>query len=125
MAMKDFFYDCEKLETRTVSDGLGGYEKVFYRGIVFKGLAVRKSGSEQIVGALRGEEKDQYTFHTAKTFPIAKDDVVAFTEPGSNEERYIRITSNEIINTRESKQTDWTSYDAETFTPNKAILRGV
>lgn len=122
MAMKDMFYNVEKLEVRTVSDGLGGYEKIFYRGITFSGLAVRKTGNEQVVGALRGKENVQYTFHAPSNFPIDKDDIIAFVEPGATKERFIRISSSAIVNPTKSGQTDWKSYDAEEFVTDKQIL---
>ena len=74
MAMDDYFYLCNKLESVTVSDGLGGYKTVEYEGVEFKGLAVRKSSTEQLIGALRGQEEIQYTFHTYANVPLKKDD---------------------------------------------------
>lgn len=115
MAMDDYFYKCNKLENVTVSDGLGGYKTVEYEGIEFKGLAVRKSSTEQLIGALRGQEEIQYTFHTYANVPLKKDDKVKFMEGGVA--KYIRLTSDEIINTEQSEQTDWKSYSAESYTP--------
>ena len=115
MAMDDYFYLCNKLESVTVSDGLGGYKTVEYEGIEFKGLAVRKSSTEQLIGALRGQEEVQYTFHTYANVPLKKDDKIKFMEGGAA--RYIRLTSDEIINTEQSEQTDWKSYSAESYTP--------
>lgn len=119
MAMKDFFYKCQKLESQVVSDGLGGYETVEYLGITFDGLAVRKGASEQIVGALRGNEKTQYTFHCGDNVPLVKDSKVCFTEKG--ETKYIRLTSDAVINTDKSQNTDWKSYDAESYTPTAIV----
>ena len=99
----------------TVSDGLGGYKTVEYEGIEFKGLAVRKNSTEQLIVALRGQEEIQYTFHTYANVPLKKDDKIKFTEGG--EARYIRLTSDEIINAEQSEQTDWKSYSAESYTP--------
>ena len=115
MAMDDYFYKCNKLEGVTVSDGLGGYKNVEYEGVEFKGLAVRKSSTEQLIGALRGQEEIQYTFHTYANVPLKKDDKIKFMEGGAA--RYIRLTSDEIINTEQSEQTDWKSYSAESYTP--------
>lgn len=115
MAMDDYFYKCNKLESVTVSDGLGGYKNVEYEGVEFKGLAVRKGSSEQLIGALRGNEEVQYTFHTYANVPLKKDDKIKFMEGGAA--RYIRLTSDEIINTEQSEQTDWKSYSAESYTP--------
>ena len=115
MAMDDYFYLCNKLESVTVSDGLGGYKTVEYEGVEFKGLAVRKSSTEQLIGALRGQEEIQYTFHTYANVPLKKDDKIKFMEGGAA--RYIRLTSDEIINTEQSEQTDWKSYSAEGYTP--------
>ena len=115
MAMDDYFYLCNKLESVTVSDGLGGYKTVEYEGIEFKGLVVRKSSTEQLIGALRGQEEVQYTFHTYANVPLKKDDKIKFMEGGAA--RYIRLTSDEIINTEQSEQTDWKSYSAESYTP--------
>lgn len=115
MAMDDYFYLCNKLESVTVSDGLGGYKTVEYEGIEFKGLAVRKSSTEQLIGALRGQEEIQYTFHTYANVPLKKDDKIKFMEGGVA--KYIRLTSDEIINTEQSEQTDWKSYSAESYTP--------
>lgn len=122
MAMKDYFYDCQKLETRTVSDGLGGYETVEYLGITFKGLAVKKSTNEQLIGALRGQENLQYTFHCPSNIPLEKDNKVAFVENGVT--KYLRLTSNAIINTERSQQTDWKSYDAESYNPTTIVSGG-
>ena len=99
----------------TVSDGLGGYKTVDYEGVECKGLAVRKSSAEQLIGALRGQEEVQYTFHTYANVPLKKDDKIKFMEGGAA--RYIRLTSDEIINTEQSEQTDWKSYSAESSTP--------
>lgn len=121
MAMRDYFYNCQKLESRTVADGFGGYETVEYLGIVFKGLAVRKGASEQLVGALRGNEATQYNFHCEASIPLEKDDKICFIENG--EQIYIRLTSSAVINTALSQQTDWKSYDAERYTPT-TIVRG-
>lgn len=115
MAMDNYFYKCNKLESVTVSDGLGGYKNVEYEGVEFKGLAVRKSSTEQLIGALRGQEEVQYTFHTYANVPLKKDDKIKFMEGGAA--RYIRLTSDEIINTEQSEQTDWKSYSAESYTP--------
>lgn len=115
MAMDDYFYKCNKLESVTVSDGLGGYKTVDYEGVEFKGLAVPKSSTEQLIGALRGQEEIQYTFHTYANVPLKKDDKIKFMEGGAA--RYIRLTSDEIINTEQSEQTDWKSYSAESYTP--------
>lgn len=115
MAMDDYFYNCNKLESVTVSDGLGGFKTIEYEGVEFKGLAVRKSSTEQLIGALRGQEEIQYTFHTYANVPLKKDDKIKFTEGGAA--RYIRLTSDEIINTEQSEQTDWKSYSAESYTP--------
>lgn len=117
--MRDYFYNCQKLESRTVSDGLGGYETVEYLGITFKGLAVRKGASEQLVGALRGNEATQYNFHCEANIPLEKDDKICFTENG--EKIYIRLTSSAVINTERSTQTDWKSYDAERYTPTTIV----
>lgn len=115
MAMDDYFYACNKLESVVVSDGLGGFKTVEYDGVEFKGLAVRKSSAEQLIGALRGQEEVQYTFHTYANVPLKKDDKIKFMEGGAA--RYIRLTSDEIINTEQSEQTDWKSYSAESYTP--------
>ena len=115
MAMDDYFYQCNKLESVTISDGLGGFKTVEYEGIEFKGLAVRKSSTEQLIGALRGQEEIQYTFHTYANVPLKKDDKIKFMEGGVA--KYIRLTSDEIINTEQSEQTDWKSYSAESYTP--------
>ena len=115
MAMDDYFYKCNKLESVTVSDGLGGFKTVEYEGIEFKGLAVRKNSTEQLIGALRGQEEIQYTFHTYANVPLKKDDKIKFMEGGAA--KYIRLTSDEIINAEQSEQTDWKSYSAESYTP--------
>ena len=115
MAMDDYFYQCTKMESVTVSDGLGGYKTVDYDGVEFKGLAVKKSNSEQLIGALRGSEETQYTFHTYANVPLKKDDKVKFMEGGVP--KYIRLTSSEQLNTERSNQTDWKSYSAESYTP--------
>lgn len=119
MAMQDYFYECKKLETKTVSDGLGGFETVEYLGIAFKGLAVRKGASEQLIGALRGNENTQYNFHCVAEIPLDKDDKIAFTQNG--ETVYIRLTSSAVINTERSTQTDWKTYDAERYTPTTIV----
>ena len=113
--MDEYCYGYNKLESVTVSDGLGGFKTVEYEGIEFKGLAVRKSSAEQLIGALRGQEEVQYTFHTYANVPLKKDDKIKFMEGGAA--RYIRLTSDEIINTEQSEQTDWKSYSAESYTP--------
>ena len=115
MAMDDYFYKCNKLESVVVSDGLGGFKTVEYNGVEFKGLAVRKSSAEQLIGALRGQEEVQYTFHTYANVPLKKDDKIKFMEGGAP--KYIRLTSEEQINTEQSEQTDWKSYSAESYTP--------
>lgn len=115
MAMDDYFYVCNKLESVTVSDGLGGFKTVEYEGVEFKGLAVRKGSSEQLIGALRGNEEVQYTFHTYANVPLKKDDKIKFIEGG--QAKYIRLTSNEQVNTEQSEQTYWKTYSAESYTP--------
>ena len=117
--MDDYFYVCNKLESVTVSDGLGGFKTVEYEGVEFKGLAVRKGSSEQLIGALRGNEEVQYTFHTYANVPLKKDDKIKFIEGG--QAKYIRLTSNEQVNTEQSEQTYWKTYSAESYTP---ILAG-
>ena len=115
MAMDDYFYACNKLESVTVSDGLGGYKTVEYDGVEFKGLAVRKNSAEQLIGALRGQANEQYTFHTYANVPLKKDDKVKFMEGGVA--KYIRLTSDEQLNTEQSEQTDWKTFAAESYTP--------
>lgn len=115
MAMDDYFYVCNKLESVTVSDGLGGFKTVEYEGVEFKGLAVQKGSSEQLIGALRGNEEVQYTFHTYANVPLKKDDKIKFIEGG--QAKYIRLTSNEQVNTEQSEQTYWKTYSAENYTP--------
>lgn len=115
MAMDDYFYACNKLESVTVSDGLGGFKTVEYEGIEFKGLAVRKSSTEQLIGALRGQANEQYRFHTYANVPLKKDDKIKFMENGVA--KYIRLTSDEQINTEQSEQTEWKTFLAESYTP--------
>lgn len=119
MAMTDYFYECNKLESKTVSDGLGGFETVEYVGIAFMGLAVRKNSTEQLVGALRGNEQTIYNFHCESKIPLEKDNKIVYTENG--EKKYIRLTSNAIINAEQSAQTDWKTYEAEKYTPTTII----
>lgn len=119
MAMQDYFYKCNKLESKVVADGLGGYETVEYVGIEFKGLVVRKNSSEQLVGALRGSEQVQYTFHCPTNIPLVKDDKIMYEENGVK--KYIRLSSNEILNTEQSAQTDWKSYSAESYLPTSVV----
>lgn len=114
MAMQDYFITCYKIESQVVSDGLGGYETQEYVGINFKGLPVVKGSSEQLVGAVRGKEEKQYTFHTTDTMPLKKDDKVMFKTPDGNRQ-FIRLTSSPIFNTDKSTQTDWKTYDAESY----------
>ena len=121
MAMQDYFYDCQKLETETVSDGFGGYETVEYLGVTFKGLCVIKGSSEQLIGALRGNENTQYTFHCGINVPLDKDNKVTYIEKGNRE--YLRLTSSAVINTDKSQQTDWKSYNAESYTPTTIIQK--
>lgn len=115
MAMTDYFYDCYKIEKMTVADGIGGYETVEYLGIDFKGLAVKKGSNEQLVGALRGSEKVQYSFHTFANIPLEKDDKVMYYE--NEKAMYIRLTSGAEINTGKSGQTGWKTYSAESYSP--------
>lgn len=115
MAMTDYFYECNKLETKTVADGLGGYETIEYVGIAFKGLAVKRGSQEQLIGALRGRENVQYVFHTFANVPLVKDDKIMYNEKGVD--KFIRLTSNAEINTDKSKQTNWKSYQAESYVP--------
>ena len=91
MAMQDYFIPCYKLETKTVSDGLGGYETVEYIGIAFKGLPVKKGDTEQLVGALRGSAGTQFNFHCPSNVPLKKDDKIMYEEDGKNQ--YIRLSS--------------------------------
>lgn len=121
MAMQDYFYPCHKLESKTVADGLGGYETVEYIGIEFQGLAVKKGSTEQLVGALRGNEEVQYIFHCGANVPLKKDDKVMYTEKG--ETKYLRLTSEADINAEQSMQTDWKSYSAESYIPT-TIIKG-
>jgi hypothetical protein len=120
MAMTDYFYPCWKLESKTISDGLGGFETVEYVGIEFQGLAVRKSDTEQLVGALRGQENVQYTFHTLASVPLDKDDRIMYNENGVK--KYLRLTSSADINTVKSQQTDWKSYSAESYVPTAVVV---
>lgn len=119
MAMTDYFYPCRKLESRVVSDGLGGFETVEYVGVEFEGLAVKRSSTEQLIGSLRGQENTQYVFHTYANVPLNKDDKIEYTEKGVK--RYVRLTSTAQVNTDQSTQTDWVSYNAESYTPTTII----
>lgn len=119
MAMTDYFYECNKLETKTVADGLGGYETVEYVGIAFKGLAVKKGSQEQLIGALRGKENVQYIFHTFANVPLVKDDKIMYNEKGVS--KFIRLTSSAEINTDKSNQTEWKTYQAESYEPTSVI----
>lgn len=119
MAMTDYFYPCHKLESKTVLDGLGGYETVEYIGVEFMGLAVRRGVTEQLIGALRGNEETQYTFHTYANVPLEKDNKVMYVERG--ETKYIRLTSSAHVNAEQSGQTEWTSYDAESYIPTSIV----
>ena len=119
MAMSDYFYKCNKIESKIVSDGLGGFETVEYIGIEFDGLVVRKGSNEQLVGALRGSEQVQYTFHCPANVPLVKDDKIRYSVGG--EYRYIRLSSDGILNAAQSDQTDWKTYNAESYIPAKTI----
>lgn len=119
MAMTDYFYNCIKLEAKTISDGLGGYDVVEYEGITFDGLAVKGGSQEQLIGALRGLQADSYTFHTYANIPLKKDDKVAYFENGAK--KYIRLTTDKIVNAEQSLQTDWVSYNAESYVPTKVV----
>lgn len=114
MAMQDYFITCYKIESQVVSDGIGGYEVEEYLGINFKGLPIVKGSTEQIVGAIRGKEQKQYTFHTIDTMPLKKDDKVMYRTP-DGVKHYIRLTSSPVFNTDKSTQTEWKSYDAESY----------
>ena len=119
MAMTDYFITCHKIERETASDGLGGYETVEKVGIEFMGLPVKKSETEQLVGALRGNEEVQYNFHCYANMPLKKDDVIMYEEYGVN--KFLRLSSDVIKNTDLSFQTDWKSYNAESYVPNKIV----
>ena len=120
--MEDYFITCYKLETKTISDGLGGYETAENVGIDFQGLPVKKGEAEQLIGALRGNEQVQYNFHCGTEIPLKKDDKIMYVEKG--EKRYIRLSSEAIINTDESTQTGWKSYNAESYTPTTILESG-
>lgn len=122
MAMEDYFIECHKLETRTVSDGLGGYETVEIIGIGFMGLPVKKGETEQLVGALRGSEQVQYNFHCPVNVPLKKDDKISYEEYGVT--RYLRLSSDVIKNTDKSMQTSWKSYNAESYIPTTILESG-
>lgn len=119
VGMTKYFDLCYILESRTVSDGLGGFETVEYVGTQIKGLATKSGVTEQVVGALRGSEQVQYTFYTYSNVPLKKDDKVMFTESGVT--KYIRLTSNETLNEERSLQTEWKSYSAESYEPTRVI----
>ena len=122
MAMNDYFYNCNKVQNRVVSDGLGGYETVLYIGIEFKGLAVQRGSTEQLIGALRGGENILYNFHTVVNMPLKQNDIIRFSEGGKD--KYIRLTGDAVINTEQSEQTDWKTYPAESYTPTTVITTG-
>ena len=122
MAMTDYFYKCNKVESRIVSDGLGGYETVLYIGIEFNGLAVQRGATEQLVGALRGGETILFNFHAIVGIPLKQNDIVCYEEGG--ERKFIRLTGNAIINSEQSEQTDWVTYPAESYTPTTVITTG-
>lgn len=119
MAMTDYFRPCNILETKTVSDGLGGYEVVEYVGLEIEGLVARQSANEQLVGAIRGQEAIQYNFHTYASVPLDKDNKIMYTEDGKT--KYIRLTSSAVINEPKSGQGVWKSYTAESYTPASVI----
>ena len=112
--IEDYFFTCYKMERETVADGLGGYEVVFYRGVSFKGLPTKNTPTEQVVGALRGQEKATYKFSCEKNMPLQKDDVIEWTDE-SGIDHYIRLTSNAIHNTAKSSQDYWKLFEAEEF----------
>lgn len=119
MAMTDYFITCHKIEKEMASDGLGGYETVEKVGIEFQGLPVKKGETEQLVGALRGNEEVQYNFHCPYNIPLKKDDIIMYEEYGMS--KFLRLSSDVIKNTDESLQTDWKSYNAESYIPSKLI----
>lgn len=119
MAMQDYWIDCNKVEQMTIGDGTGGYEVADTIGIGFKGLATQRGSSEQLIGALRGQENVQYAFTAPANLPLKKDDKITYVEGGVR--KYIRLTSDAIINTDLSQQTDWRLYNAESYTPKLVV----
>lgn len=117
--MQDYFYPCHKLESKMIADGFGGFEMAEYVGIEFRGLAVKRGSAEQLIGALRGKEQTQYTFHCPIEIPLEKSNKVMYNEKGVT--KYIILTSSGEINTEKSTQTDWKTYSAERYTPTTII----
>ena len=122
MAMTDYFISCNKIENRLVSDGLGGYITVEYVGVAFMGLPVKGGITTQVVGAIKDKEKNSLQFHTYENIPLTKGDKVKYNEKG--QDKYIILTSNVIVNTEKSMQTDWVTYLAEDYTPTGIVENG-
>lgn len=119
MAVKDYYVDCQKLESKVVEDGLGGFETVEYFGISFKGLPTKRGSSEQLIGALRGKESIQYFFSAPKTVPLNKDDKIAYFDNGKR--KFIRLTDEGTEAPTQSLQNEWKVYGAEDYQPTTIL----
>lgn len=120
MSMTDYFSKLNKIEKHIVKDSVGGFVEQYYTGIDFQGLVVKKGTQEQLVGAVRGKVAEQYTLHTYANIPLQKDDIIAYVEVGKT--KYIRISSDVHLNPDKSLQTEWGSFDAETYNPAGSIV---
>ena len=119
MAVPDYYVYCQKLESKVIEDGLGGYETVEYLGISFKGLPTKRGSSEQLIGALRGKENIQYFFSAPVSIPLKKDDKIAYFENGIR--KFIRLTDEGTQAPTQSLQKDWKVYGAEDYQPTTVL----
>ena len=116
MAMTDYFKKnaCTKIvQTETVNSH-GNKTVKDTLGSSFDGLLVKRALSETTAGARRDRTKDTYNLFVRSDAALAKSDKVRYTY-NNGQSVYIRLTSNAILNEDFSGQTQWKTYEAETY----------
>lgn len=124
MAMTDYFKKdaCDKI-TQTDSANVHGNMTVvdsIASGSSFDGLLVKRALSSGTVGADRTSPSNTYNLFVYASEALSKDDKVRYTY-ANGEKVFIRLTSSAILNDEASGQTDWKTYEAETYEPTGGL----
>lgn len=87
--LSDFYKPLQKMEVNRVSDNRGGFVTTYINPVDFQGRLSRMSDSEILVAAQMGT-KATYLLFCAKTFALAKNDVIF------DFVKYYRLTDNHL-----------------------------
>lgn len=129
--IEDNFYTMNFVEQETIQDEYGSFKTILKVGVPFQGMAVTNSSIEQVIAALRGNLKVQYTVYANKEVPLIVGQLACMTfgamgveDPRIKDDRlFLRMTGNPEVNTNPNlTQRYWYTITAESYIPTQEVV---